>query len=61
MQKTQKPLTQGALNKKIHWGTISLRRVTLATLRDLVAHENHVSVADLVDKMVAEWKQKGKK
>lgn len=50
-----KALTKGQQNKKLHWCTVTVRRVTLATFKD-VAAEHNISVADLLDRLATQLK-----
>jgi hypothetical protein len=48
-------LTKGQLNKKANWCTVTIRRVTLETLRNL-AKANNRSVADILDDVARQLK-----
>lgn len=52
--KTMGELTPGQRRKKIEWGTVTIRRSTLATFRDIVARDGHASVAEFLDKLAAQ-------
>jgi hypothetical protein len=49
-------LTKGQLNKKANWCTVTVRRVTLATFRE-VAKANNRSVADVLDDVARQLKE----
>lgn len=56
---TNKPLTKGQMNKKANWCTVTIRRVTLETLRNL-AKANNRSVADVLDDVARQLKESEK-
>lgn len=52
-------LTKGQLNKKANWCTVTIRRVTLETLKN-VAKANNRSVADILDDVARQLKESEK-